>query len=84
MAVELPWALVPERWNEGLGTEAAVAAVETARRLGLSEVVALTLRTNTASRRVMDKAGLRLMEEIQHAGLPHLLYRLKLDAPEAP
>lgn len=79
MAVELPWAIVPERWNEGLATEAAVAAIDTAQRLGLDEVVALTLPANVPSRRVMEKAGLRLREEIEHAGLPHLLYGLRLD-----
>jgi len=77
-AVELPWALMPERWGEGLATEAAIAALEAARRLDLPEVVSLTLATNDASRRVMEKAGLGLRGEVEHEGLPHLLFRLAL------
>ena len=77
-AVELPWALVPSAWGRGLATEAARGAVGWARRLGLPEVVSFTLTTNTASRRVMEKAGLEPAGEIVHAGLPHVLYRLAL------
>lgn len=77
-AIELPWALMPRFWNQGLATEAAMAAVETARRLGISDVVSLALLDNQASRRVMEKAGLRYAGEIQHVGLPHALYRLAI------
>jgi RimJ/RimL family protein N-acetyltransferase len=77
-AVELPWAIVPERWGEGLATEAARAAIAWARALGLEEVVSFTLPGNAASRRVMEHAGLRLDSEIEHAGLAHVLYRLRL------
>ena len=77
--VEIAWALVPDRWGEGLATEAARAAVDEARRLALEEVVAFTLAHNRASRRVMEGAGLRFAGEIEHAGLPHVLYRLGPD-----
>ena len=80
--VELPWALVSERWNEGLATEAATAAIEVARRLRLDEVVSLALIENGPSRRVMEKAGLTYAGDVEHVGLPHALYRLALrDAP---
>jgi [ribosomal protein S5]-alanine N-acetyltransferase len=74
-AVELPWALMPARWGEGLATEAARAALAWAGELGLAEVVSFTLTTNEASRRVMERIGLRPAGEIEHAGLPHVLYR---------
>lgn len=77
-AVELPWAIVPERWHEGLATEAARAAVDAARRLGLPEIVSFTLVENHASRRVMERAGLAYAQPIEHAGLPHVLHRLRL------
>lgn len=77
-SVELPWAIVPGRWGEGLATEAARAAVATARQLGLAEVVSFTLEDNHASRRVMEKAGLAYAGRIDHAGLRHVLYRLAL------
>jgi len=75
-AVELAWALRPDRWGTGLATEAAQAAVARARALGIDEVVAFTLPANVASRRVMEKAGLRYERDFEHVGLPHVLYRL--------
>lgn len=76
-AVELPWTLRPDRWGAGLATEAAGAAIAWARDLELGEVVSFTLTGNHASRRVMEKAGLRRSGEISHAGLPHVLFRLR-------
>ena len=80
-AVELPWALLPARWGEGLATEAARAALAWARDLELSEVMSLALIDNHASQRVMQKAGLRREGEIEHDGLPHVRYRLRFPRP---
>ena len=77
-AVELAWALVGDSQGRGLATTAALAAVERAREIGLEEVVSFTLPENTASRRVMEKAGLAFDSDITHGGLPHVLYRLRL------
>ena len=74
--IELAWALLPEWWGRGLATEAAVAAIGVARVRGIERLVAFTLIANCASRRVMHKAGLRLLGEIEHAGVPHVLYEL--------
>jgi RimJ/RimL family protein N-acetyltransferase len=76
--VELAWALVGDAHGRGLATQAAQAAVEEARRIGLPEVVSFTVPDNVASRRVMEKAGLVFDRDITHAGLPHVLYRLRL------
>jgi [ribosomal protein S5]-alanine N-acetyltransferase len=77
--VEAGWAIVPERWGQGLATELAHACVETAfDHLGLLELVAFTLPDNVASRRVMEKAGFTYERDIVHAGLPHVLYRSRL------
>jgi RimJ/RimL family protein N-acetyltransferase len=74
--VEVGWAVVPERWGQGLATELADACVEVAfGPLGLRELVAFTLPDNHASRRVMEKAGFTYDRDIVHAGLPHVLYR---------
>jgi RimJ/RimL family protein N-acetyltransferase len=77
-AIELPWALLPAFWNEGLATEAALAALDTAQRVGIPEVISLALLENKPSRRVMEKAGLTYEGEVEHVGLPHALYRLQL------
>ncbi len=74
--VEVGWSIVPERWGEGLATELALTSISVAfDDLRLPEVVAFTLPDNIASRRVMEKASFTYEREIQHAGLPHVLYR---------
>ncbi len=79
--IEVAWAIVPDRWGQGLATELAHAAVDAAARVGLLELIALTLPHNVASRRVMDKAGFRYERDILHVGLPHVLYRRRLIDP---
>jgi ribosomal-protein-alanine N-acetyltransferase len=77
LSVELAWAIVPERWGQGLATELAQVAVRTGfEELDVGELVALTLPHNAASRRVMEKVGFTYDRVIVHAGLPHVLYRL--------
>ncbi len=73
--VELPWSIEPRLHGQGLATEAAVAATRFGRELGFEEVIALTLPTNVASQRVALKAGFEQVDEVTHAGLPHLLFR---------
>ncbi len=77
-AVELAWSIVAAEQGRGLASGAAVAAVAEARRLGMAELVSFTLPHNAASRRVMEKAGLAYERDITHAGIPHVLYRLRL------
>jgi RimJ/RimL family protein N-acetyltransferase len=74
--VEVAWAVVPERWGEGLATELAEASIATAfGPLHLEQIVAFTLPHNITSRRVMEKTGFQFERDIVHAGLPHVLYR---------
>jgi ribosomal-protein-alanine N-acetyltransferase len=74
--VEVGWAFIPERWGEGLATELAHASIRVAfEDLGLGSVIAYTLVSNTASRRVMEKAGLEYERAFEHVSLPHVLYR---------
>ncbi|HEX2181034.1 MAG TPA: GNAT family N-acetyltransferase [Rubrobacteraceae bacterium] len=75
--VELAYALAPDYWNRGLATEMARASLEVAfEDLGLADVVCLTLPTNRASQRVMEKAGFEYERDVVHVGLPHVLYRI--------
>ncbi len=75
--IELLYALRSEFWNKGLASEAAHAIVEVAfGKLALASIVAFTLPDNLASRRVMEKIGMRYERDIIHAGLPHVLYRI--------
>lgn len=76
--VELPWAVMAKLRGRGYATEMARAAIVAAREAGLERVVSLTLPDNAASRRVMIKAGLEFAGEVEHVGLPHVLYVLDL------
>ncbi len=74
--VEVLYAVRPDAWGRGYATEMATVAVAHARRLELTDIVGFTLTTNTASRRVLEKAGIRFDEQtFEHADLPHLLGR---------
>jgi len=74
-AVEVGWAISPERWGQGYATELARAAVGVAlSQMELDQLIAITLPDNAASRRVMEKAGFAYEREIVHLGLPHVLY----------
>jgi RimJ/RimL family protein N-acetyltransferase len=85
-AVEIGWRLPRAAWGQGLATEAAQAALDFAfARLGLDEVVAITIPANTPSQRVMQRLGMRrdLDGDFDHprieAGHPmrrHVLYRM--------
>ena len=74
--IEIAWAIVPERWGEGLATELANLCVGLAfERLSALSVIAITLPDNIASRRVMEKCGMSFEREFVHVGLDHVLYR---------
>jgi RimJ/RimL family protein N-acetyltransferase len=58
---ELGWLIAPEQQGQGLGTEAGQALLNLCFGcLGLRRVVASTFEANQASRRVMEKLGMRL------------------------
>jgi [ribosomal protein S5]-alanine N-acetyltransferase len=79
--VEVGWAIIPERWGQGLATELALLSIGVAfDDLGLQEIVAFTQPHNSASRRVMEKTGFTYEREIVHVGLPHVLYRRDTEA----
>ncbi len=76
--IEVAWSVEPTLHGNGYATEMATAAVEWARELEFEELVALVLPANHASRRVAEKVGCKRDGEVEHAGLPHLLFRLRL------
>ncbi|MQS09322.1 GNAT family N-acetyltransferase, partial [Streptomyces alkaliphilus] len=60
--LELGYRLRPAVWGRGYATEGARTLVDTAfTDLGAERVVATTMTVNTASRRVLEKAGLALV-----------------------
>ncbi len=75
--VEIGYAFLKPYWGRGLATELAAESVRIAFEvLHFDELVAFTLPTNRASQRVMEKVGFQFERNVQHADLPHVLYRL--------
>jgi ribosomal-protein-alanine N-acetyltransferase len=76
--VETGYGFMPEHWGRGLATEIAEACVRIGfNQLQLPSIVAVTTPANLASQQVMRKAGLTYERDIVHAGVPHLLYRIR-------
>jgi RimJ/RimL family protein N-acetyltransferase len=76
-SVELLYALRPEFWGRGFATRMSSLSLEHAfSQRDLSEVVAYTLTANRPSQRVLEKLGFSFERGFEHAGLPHLFYRL--------
>jgi ribosomal-protein-alanine N-acetyltransferase len=83
-AVEIAWRLNRRFWHQGYATEAAQAALDDGfSRVGLTEIVAMTVVANTPSRRVMERIGMTQGIEFNHPAYPgehplqrHVLYRI--------
>ena len=76
--VEVGYGFMPDYWGRGLATEIAQACVRMGlEQLGFRSLVAITTPANLGSQRVMQKAGLTYERDIIHAGIPHLLFRIR-------
>ncbi|MGC2525013.1 MAG: GNAT family N-acetyltransferase [Stellaceae bacterium] len=85
-AVEIAWRLARAYWGRGCATEAARAALDYGfDKLGLAEIVAVTVPANQRSRRVMERLGMTRdpADDYDHPNMPegalkrHVLYRLR-------
>ncbi|AWN39209.1 GNAT family N-acetyltransferase [Methylobacterium radiodurans] len=82
--VEIGWRLAREAWGRGIATRAARAALaDLFGRCGVPAVVAYTAEGNLASRRVMERLGMRPDGAFAHPAIAadhplsrHILYRL--------
>jgi RimJ/RimL family protein N-acetyltransferase len=85
-AVEVGWRLASAHWVKGYATEGARASLEVAfTRLGMSEIVSITVAANARSRRVMERIGRTRdpADDFDHPRVPdgsplkrHVLYRI--------
>lgn len=76
--IEVEYALMPECWGKGLGTEIGKAAITMAEKCKLKSVIAYTKTSHTASIRIMEKLGFVFDRTIQYRDAPHVLYRKAL------
>ncbi len=93
-AVEAGWRLARAHWGKGYATEAARAALAHAfGPLNLPEVVSFAVPGNRASRRVMERIGMRRDPggDFDHPALPEghpfrrpVLYRAARDGAQRP
>lgn len=82
--VEIGWRIAFEHWGNGYATEGARAVLQFAfNELNLKEVVSFTVTANLRSRRVMERIGMKFIEEFEHPSLPeghflrrHILYTI--------
>jgi ribosomal-protein-alanine N-acetyltransferase len=73
--VEVGYRFLRKHWDNGYATEAARASIEFGLdELGLKEIVAVTLSTNLASRRVMEKCGMAFVGIVDVYGHEHVKY----------
>ena len=85
-AVEVGWRLLPEHQGKGYATEGALASLHVGfERMGLAEIVALTVLANRPSWHVMEKLGMLRdpADDFDHPRMPpdhprrrHILYRI--------
>lgn len=69
--VELGYRLACAFWGRGYATEGSQKLVEHGFQTpGVTEIFAQTMEGNQASRRVMEKAGLRFVRTFHHPGFP--------------
>ena len=65
--LEIGWSLAPEVWGGGYATEAAVAILAWGwAHRAAPRIVAITAQDNHASRRVMDRIGMRYCADFRH------------------
>lgn len=75
--IELFFGVRSKFFRMGFGTEMARAVIAIGfQEIGLSSVIAFTLKDNAGSRALMATIGMGYQRLIEHAGLPHLMYRL--------
>ena len=75
--VEVGYRFLKEHWGRGYATESALASLAFGfDELGLERIVAVALESNTASRRVLEKCGLREIGLTHVYGLEHVKYEL--------
>lgn len=75
--IETGYAFYPAWWGRGLATEIARKCLELGfERLGLVSIVGLTTPANAGSQHVLRKVGMELDREMDHAGIPHVLFRV--------
>lgn len=75
--VDVGYRLMPDYWGQGLATEACQATIKFGFEvIGLEKIIGLVEPENHASIRVLEKCGLKGVENITFGGTPALKYTI--------
>jgi RimJ/RimL family protein N-acetyltransferase len=75
--IEIGYSLQPEYWRKGIGYECAYAWLDYGfNTLGLERIVAIAIKENKGSWRIMEKCGMRYEGIEEHYGLPVVCYAI--------
>ena len=75
--IEVGYRFLKEHWGQGYATESARASIAYGfGEVGLERIVAVALESNVASRRVLEKCGLREIGVVHVYGLEHVKYEI--------
>ncbi|HKS28463.1 MAG TPA: GNAT family N-acetyltransferase [Pyrinomonadaceae bacterium] len=78
--VEVGYGVARDYWGKGLMTEAAHACLRYGfERVGLERIVAVAMPENHASRRIMEKLGMRYEKIVHHYGHDLVYYAIGRD-----
>ncbi|EMR07252.1 putative acetyltransferase [Bhargavaea cecembensis DSE10] len=76
-ALEISYQLLPEFWGRGYGTEAATEVIRHAfSNLGQERLLAETQAANTASRRLLERLGMKEERRVERFGEEQVIYSL--------
>jgi RimJ/RimL family protein N-acetyltransferase len=76
--VDVAYRFLPKYWGQGLATEAALASVRYGfADLDLKQIIGLVMPKNIASVRVLEKTGLRYVDEVGFWGHRFLKYAIR-------
>lgn len=74
---DLGYRLIRKSWGQGYATEAANASLKYGfEQLGLEQIYSMCDAGNAASRKVLEKAGLKLIETFDLDGVPHYWFKI--------
>jgi ribosomal-protein-alanine N-acetyltransferase len=75
--IEVGYSLQPEFWRRGIGRECAYAWLDYGfNTLGLERIVAIAIKENEGSWRIMEKCGMQYEGIEEHYGLPVVCYAI--------
>ena len=79
--VEIGYHTRRDLWGQGLASEAAQGCRDYGfDRLSVDRLISIIRLENLASRRVAQKNGMTVVNEVMRAGLPHLVYAISREA----